>query len=137
MDEFFRHENQGTPPSLSDMGELRHGTKSDLMSCLERLSTVSQNEMPDVDAKIVDGSVVVNMLQPKASSTFGDYAADVVLPYLIKLLQPSSRLDVVWDRYIEGSLKSSTREKRGSGSRIIVKSTTPTPKKLAKLPSCG
>ena len=79
MDEFFRHENQGTPPSLSDMGELRHGTKSDLMSCLERLSTVSQNEMPDVDAKIVDGSVVVNMLQPKASSTFGDYAADVFL----------------------------------------------------------
>ena len=128
MDEFFRHENQGTPPSLSDMGELRHGTKSDLMSCLERLSTVPQNEMPDVDAKIVDGSVVVNMLQPKASSTFGDYAADVFLPYLIKLLQTSSRLDVVWDLYIEGSLKSSTREKRGSGSRIIIKSTTPTTK---------
>ena len=115
MDGFFRHENQGTPPSLSDMGELRHGTKSDLMSCLERLSTVPQNEMPNVDAKIVDGSVVVNMLQPKASSTFGDYAADVFLPYLIKLLQTSSRLDVVWDRYIEGSLKSSTREKTGFG----------------------
>ena len=84
--------------------------------------------MPDVDAKIVDGSVVVNMLQPKASSTFGDYAADVFLLYLIKLLQTSSRLDVVWDRYIKGSLKSSTREKQGSGSRIIVKSTTPTQK---------
>ena len=96
------------------MGDLRHGIKSDLMSCVQRLSIVPQNEMPDVDAKIVDGSVVVNMLQPKASSTFGDYAADVFLPYLIKLLRTSSPLDVVWDRYIEGS---STREKRGSVSR--------------------
>ena len=28
------------PPSLSDMGDLRHGTKSDLMGCLESLITV-------------------------------------------------------------------------------------------------
>ena len=90
----FRHENRGTFPSLSDMGDQRHGTKSDLMSCVESL------DMPDQDAKIVDGSVVVNMLSPKASSTFSDYAADVFLPYLIKLLQTSARVDVVWDRYV-------------------------------------
>ena len=56
--------------------------------------------MPDLDAKLVDGSVVVNMLSPKASSTFSDYAADVFLPYLIKLLQTSALVDVVWGRYI-------------------------------------
>ena len=50
--------------------------------------------------KNVDGSVVVNMLSAKASLTFSDYAADVFLPYLIKLLQTSARVDVVWDRYI-------------------------------------
>ena len=51
----------------------------------------------------------------------------VFIPCLVNLLQTSVRLDVVWDRYIEGSLKSSTREKRGSGSQFIVKSTTVTP----------
>ena len=97
MDEFFRHENQGTSTSLSDMGDLGHGTKSKLMSCAESLITVPQKDMPDLDAKNVDGSVVVNMLSPKASATFSDYAADVFLPYLIKLLQTSALVDV-WGR---------------------------------------
>ena len=66
----FRHENQGTPPSLSDIGYLRQGTKLDLMSCVESQITVPQKDMPDLDAKIVDESVFVNMLSPKASSTF-------------------------------------------------------------------
>ena len=100
MDEFFRHENQGTCTSLSGMGDLRHGTKSELMSCVESLITVPQKDMPDLDAKNVNGSVVVNMLSPKASSTFSDYAADVFLPYLIKLLQTLALVDVVWGRYI-------------------------------------
>ena len=77
--------------------------------------------MPEVDAKIVDGSVVVNIFPPKTCATSGAYAATLFVPYVLKLLQTSKRLDVVWDRYIEGSHKSSTRLKRGSGCRIIVK----------------
>ena len=38
LDEFFRHENQSCPPSLSNMGNLRLGGKSDLLPCLENLS---------------------------------------------------------------------------------------------------
>ena len=117
MDELFRHENQGTSIALSDMGDLRHDTMSELMSCVESLITVPQKYMPDLDAKIVDGSMVVNMLSPKASSTLSDYAADVYLPYLIKLLQTSALVDVVWGRYILGSLKSSTRENK---VRVVV-----------------
>ena len=30
---FFEHENQACPPSISDMGQLRQGSKSDLMEC--------------------------------------------------------------------------------------------------------
>ena len=69
------------------------------------------------------------MLEPKASTTtFGDYAEVVFIPYLVTLLQTSEvhvRFGVVWDRYIEGSPRSSTREKCGSGSWIIVKNTMP------------
>lgn len=128
MNEFFRHENQAAPPSLSDMGGLRHCTKSDLIGCVESLIVAPQNDAPDVDAKVLDGSVVVNMLPPKACATFGEYAEKAFIPYLLKLLQNSKRMDVVWDRYLDESLKSSTRQKRGSGCRIIVKGSTPTPK---------
>ena len=31
LDEFFRHENQAYPPSLSQFGQLRRGSKSDLL----------------------------------------------------------------------------------------------------------
>ncbi len=34
IEEFFNHENQHDPPSLSDQGKLRSGTKSDILSCL-------------------------------------------------------------------------------------------------------
>ena len=47
MDKFFRHENQATPSSLLDMGDLRHGTKSGLMNCVESLITIPQQEMPE------------------------------------------------------------------------------------------
>ena len=50
--------------------------------------------MPEVE--VVDGSVVVNMLKPKASTTFGEYTGVVFIPYLVNLLQTSEvRLDVV------------------------------------------
>ena len=68
--------------------------------------------MPEVETKNVDVSVVVNMLEPKTSTTFGDYAEVVFIPYLANLLHTSEVcLDVVWDRYIEGSPRSSTRGK--------------------------
>ena len=37
LDEFFSHENQGSPPSLSDSGKIRSRTKSDLINCMEKL----------------------------------------------------------------------------------------------------
>ena len=40
LDEFFRHEKQSCPPSLSNMGNLRLGGRSDLLPCLENLSAV-------------------------------------------------------------------------------------------------
>ena len=40
LDDFFRHENQPYPPSLSKAGKLRSGTKSDLLDCLEDIAPV-------------------------------------------------------------------------------------------------
>jgi len=52
LDEFFTHENQPCPPSLSEFGNLRLGKKSDLLAC------VKPAEQPDpplvYDCKIFD-----------------------------------------------------------------------------------
>ena len=59
--------------------------------------------------------------------TFNDYADNVFIPYLEKLLQGTARLDIVWDTYIAGSLKECTREKRGKGVRRKVSGQTKIP----------
>ena len=53
MDEFYRHENQGTLPSLSDKGNLRHGSRSGLMSYVESLITVPEKDLPDLYAYLI------------------------------------------------------------------------------------
>ena len=96
---------------------MRQGTKSDLLHCLESCApctTVSQQ----VDAKVLDGPAIVHMLQPGACKTFHTYATDIVMPYINSQLDSVQLVDVVWDRYLPGSLKQSTRDARGTGIRL-------------------
>lgn len=85
---------------------LRLGTKADLLSCLEIVS-----------AKNFDGAAVVQMLNPGTAKSFQDYADTVFTPYISSQLRTADRVDIVWDVYLESSLKSTTREKRGKGVR--------------------
>ena len=116
LEEFFAHEIQSFPPSLSDLGKLHlPSTKSDLLKCLE------QPGMADpplaYDCILLDGAVIVHYLSTKTVSTFNEYADKVFIPYIIKQLRDSTRVDIVWDTYLLDSLKESTREKRGKGVR--------------------
>ena len=126
LQDFFRHENQPWPPSLSQHGNLKQGNKADLISCLQG-STEASADTPQVDAKIFDGAVVVQMLHPKTASTFKDYMQTVFLPYVQGQLQSAQRIDFVWDTYKPDSLKTDTREKRGSGARRRVAPTVKIP----------
>ena len=114
LGEFFAHEIQPFPPSLSDLGKLHlPNTKSDLLKCLD------QPELPDppstFDCVVLDGAVVVHFLSTKGMSTFNEYADKVFVPYISNQLQSCMRIDIVWDTYMPDSLKESTREKRGKG----------------------
>ena len=119
LDEFFAHENQANPPSLSNMGNLRGGTKSVLVGCLEELLFDSDSETmtPTPEVIILDGPAIVNMLRPGTAKTFADYAHEVFTPYVMSQLRNVSRVDVVWDEYLPDSLKAETRSKRGKGIR--------------------
>ena len=58
------HENQTCPPSLSQSGIIRYGTKSHLVECLE--NAVNQSDAgvhPSPEVVILDGAVIVNMLK--------------------------------------------------------------------------
>ena len=123
--EFFAHEIQSFPPSLSDFGKLHlPSTKSDLLRCIEQ---PEQSEPPSTyDCKVMDGAVIVHSL-PTNVSTFHDYADRIFIPSLEKQVQSTSRLDVVWDIYTPHSLKESTREKRGKGVRRKVSGETKLP----------
>jgi len=115
MSEFFKHENQACPPSLSKNGMMRGGNKSDLVSCLV---PKKNSEVPnDIDGKVFDGAAIVHLLQPKGAKTFGEYVDNIFIPYIERQMASVQRVDFVWDVYEDGSLKESTQEKRGSGKR--------------------
>ena len=111
----FSHENQGSPPSLSDCGRIRSGTKCDLIHCMDKLGCSVESPKPTV--LILDGAVCVQMLKPQFCKTFQEYSEKVFLPYITKSLEKVQRVDLVWDEYIPNSLKACTREKRGTGAR--------------------
>ncbi|KAK3703666.1 hypothetical protein QZH41_002431 [Actinostola sp. cb2023] len=128
LDDFFKHENQGCPPSLSNFGKLRlPKNKSQLTECLEADSTV-RSEMPNsIDVTIIDGAVLVHMIKPGTEKTFSEYASQSFLPYIQAQSRHVDRLDVVWDEYVENSLKATTRGNRGAGVRRRVAGTNRLP----------
>jgi hypothetical protein len=128
LDKFFEHENQSWPPSLSAMGNLNHGTKSDLVECLESLVTSKASiNRPNAEVIVLDGAAVVNMLHPGAAKTFSEYASQIFLPYLSSQIQHCKRMDVIWDVYFENSLKEDTRNTRGKGIRRRVEPSSVIP----------
>ena len=123
LDDLFEHENLPYPLSISDFGKLRFGVKSEIMSELE-----SQVDLPSITPPVVviliDGAALVNQLKPVGGcKTFQDYADNCFIPYINRKLQQVSRLDIVWDVYLENSIKGSAREKRGVGVRRRVEAS--------------
>ena len=132
LDNFFSHENHAFPVAISEYGKLRKATsKSDFLECLESLIEVT-HEAPVVSMKIIDGAAFVNMNRPMTSSTFGTYCQNELVPKLIFHGKSTQRMDLVFDIYKENSLKSQTRENRGEGIRISVRSSTPIYKDFTK-----
>lgn len=116
LKEFFAHEVQAYPPSLSDFGELRlPSAKSDLLKCLEHPNDL--HPPPTYDCQVLDGAAVVHFLSTSGNTTFGDYANNTFIPYIDQQLKHANRVDIVWDSYHSDSLKAATRQKRGDGTR--------------------
>ena len=71
-------------------------------------------------------AIAIDRLPTTSCVIFDDYADSIFLPHLKKQLD--NCLDLVWNTYITGSIKTSTREKRGQGIRrkVAGKNEVPT-----------
>ena len=85
IDSLFEHENQAYPPSISGMGQLLHGSKSDLMECLTN-SSQSASVHPGMDVKVLDRAAIVQMVRPGACRTFEEYSQQFFFPYITSQL---------------------------------------------------
>lgn len=129
--DFFAHENSSSPPSISDLGKLRKPSKkSDIVSCIIKSAgeSATNTRYPKVTSLIIDGAALVHMLIPKSNLTFQQYFDQIIQPYIMMRLKTVDRVDLVFDQYMEESIKNETRQLRGSGPRVNVKSNVVMPK---------
>ena len=90
MSNFFKHENGAYPPSISQNGNLRQGTKA-VNQSLVYGNTVQLENDTQVDAKVIDGPAVVQLFSPSRNKTFCDYAVDVFMPFIDYQLRDCQR----------------------------------------------
>ena len=112
LKDFFQRENQLSPPSTSDNGQLRLATKSDLHPCLEDLlpqTDETKSLVPEVDMIVLDGAAIVKMLKPVRPDSFAEYVNEFMAYIRSQFVKPVQRVDLVFDEYRDESRKAATR----------------------------
>ena len=110
---FFSHMNNEYPPSLSEYGKIR------------KISSLMADENPPTDAYVIGGPVFVHEYKPTVSNTYGQYCKQELTQKVKDIARDVDRVDLVFDVYRTPSIKRETRESRGSGIRVSVRSETP------------
>ena len=113
-------------------------TKSLLLQILENYVTVEprlpcHQDMPTV--QILDAMGLVQSLRFARATTFGEMATKYFKVFTAHYQQRCHRLDVVFDRYWQLSIKAGERQKRGEANALEVRihgASTPVPKQFPK-----
>jgi len=125
MATILKHELSPIPLSLAKVGgKMNSASKSELINILMAGLQVPP-EVPEADKKtcvIIDGHALIQALgKPVGCQTFGEYADVFVKTVTRHFGQHTTRVDVVFDRYIgESSIKAVTRSKR-LGKKIPIR----------------
>ena len=136
LSNILKHELVSVPLSLSEMdGSLRTGNKAVLMNLMTK--DIRERQELQVDRAstqlIIDGqAMVVSLGKPADARTFGDLA-DNFIRSLTLHSKTYHRIDVTYDRYVPGSVKGATRQRRAGTCRpirrVIEGRLVPLPKK--------
>ena len=133
MTDILKHELMPVPLSLAELnGALRTGNKSSLTEVLLSGIDVSDNINYMDACIIIDGqAVVAAMGKPAEAKVFGD-VADAFINTVMHIGRKYKRIDLVFDRYEQESIKNRTRKRRSKAAqpirRIIESRDVPIPK---------
>ena len=121
LKQVLSHELLNVPISIAQTnGMLRSGNKAILQTVLKKDTECPPRvKLEKSSCLIIDGQATVMALgKPDAAITFGDYA-DQFVGHVLKTADAFHRVDVVFDRYQEFSIKTGTRIKRTKKLRPI------------------
>ncbi len=136
LEEFFSHESFSSPPALVSEGSINSCNKSDLLACIMEASACTglptdvELVAPDYyRVIIIDGGALIHSLPGTTvqSKTFAEYFTEVFCPRIQHELKRAARVDIVWDQDRSMSIKATTREKRGRGTRQRVSGSAKVP----------
>ena len=125
LNEVLQHELSSIPLSLAKVnGDMNSTTKAELAKIITKnekiLPNVTEPGTTQRTCILVDGHAYIQSLgKPKNCKTFEEYARIFFKSLLINVGENVDRIDVVFDRYISMSIKSTTRTKRGTNKRPI------------------
>ena len=112
-------------------GSLRKTTKSQLVDILEKNVEVFPHiqSTPSNTVYIMDGMAVLQMMKSANAATFGELAVKYYDFFTSPLsTRKCKSVHVVFDQYVENSIKSGERSRRGTSSASRYSSEVPTPR---------
>ena len=129
----LKHELLPVPIAIADTGgSLKSGNKAVILDDVLRDVEVGVRVDNDDDssALIIDGQALVQSFKTHGMKTFGDFA-DEFVSTVFRKGNAYSRIDVLFDRYRDLSIKSGTRTRRAKGKqpvrRVIENKEVPLP----------
>ena len=118
------YESSPIPCSLAHQdGSLRKNTKSHLAGIKGKLVTVVPQLQPSPEntVYILDGMSVIQMIKSGHTSTFGELAKHYFNTFTSQLYTHKCYcVHVVFDQYLDDSIKAGERTRRGSSSALEV-----------------
>ena len=67
-----------------------------------------QSDAPAISSVIIDGAFIVLKLKPATVKNFDEYACLIFMLYISLQFQYARCIDLVWNRYMESTLKCTT-----------------------------
>ena len=122
LEKLFSFELHFFPPAISNYGELY--LPPDKSALIHEIVTPCHNapeEGPEVldptSTVIIDGGRLTYQFPPKLAMTFNQYVNHLSRSVISRYFIFNQRIDIIFDTYLESSLKAATRQKRGQGIR--------------------
>lgn len=123
LKKILSHELSPVPLSLSDTSGVMRSTNKAVLGSILQATTTVEKQLPVANLKtcvIIDGQALVQAIgKPSNAKTFGGLADRFIASVFSHFSDTCSRVDVVFDRYEEHTIKDTARIVRSGKNRPI------------------